>query len=893
MESLPAGTLTLMLTDIEGSSSRWEANVAVMRAAMVAHDEIVRDIVAVYGGSIVKHLGDGCWAVFTSAPRAAEAAVELLRRMQSEPWEFGERLDIRVGLHTGVVEPTDDDYFGPVPNRAARIVDLANGNQIVCSVATAGLLPGVSIRNAGPHELRGIGVEEICMIVGGGYEADDRPLRQALVPSNLPRTRTSFVGRSITAVEVARCLREEHSVVTLVGPGGIGKTRLAVEVGATLQRGAHEKVHFCDLAAVADPDAIADAVAEAVGARRQPGMNLVDSIIDYLTGREVILILDNCEHVIDAARDLIDRLQGTETLRLLATSREALRIPGEQLVVVEPLPPETIGVDLFVQRVRERDPHFEMSAADRDDVHDLIRRVDGIPLAIELAAGWARVMTPAEMLDRLGDDARLLHDAQRGTRHITLNDTVAWSYNLLPPAEATLFDRMSVFSGGCTLNAVETVCAGDSAVPVNELPALIMALVDKSMVVSRPDGPQRRFSMLETLRTFGRAQLGESGSADRYLRRHADYFREFAVAQNCRLLTPAEPDAWHVLDREWANLRAALDSFESDDAIHDGAELVTALVWYASLSMRFELFSWAEELLAAPGIEADSAYVDLCGAAAIGAYFTVDPRVTELAGAGLAANPSDPGGFCRTALAAVLLNNLHAAADSDELTSAWLATLPTEPGNKLWSEAFRTFSLSANGLPAEAAAHSAATAAIAVETGSGTAAALAAWAEGQVVTFEDPERAVAVWTDGLEWPRSLPGDHLVEHLLTGLILHFIVRHGDLVSTLRQCRDAVQRALDHHYVAGTSHLFGVSAIALCRAGDADIGARLVGAMIDNGHLPRSNARRALEVAFGTRDLEPYLATGTGLGITAAANIAIDALNAATERVGTEEPSNVVT
>jgi len=871
-----------MLTDIEGSSERWETDAATMRSAMSAHDHIVDQIVTNRDGRIVKHLGDGCWAVFTSAADAAEAAVELLARLQRGPWEPGERLDIRVGLHSGAVEPDDDDYFGPVPNRAARIVDLANGNQIVCSGATAGLLSDVALRSEGPHGLRGIGVEEIFMVFDDRYAPDERPLREAVVPSNLPRTKTSFVGRAETTAEITSFLNGSHPVVTLIGPGGVGKTRLAVEVGATLQRESNVRVHFCDLAAVADPDAVADATADAVGARRQPRMDVVDSVVDYLTDRDVYLILDNCEHVIGAVRDLVSRLQGVETLRLLATSREALHEPGEQLVVVAPLSARTGGEDLFVQRVRERDPGFEPTARDLDDVRELVRRVDGIPLAIELAAGWGSVMSPADMLERLGDDGNLFNDSRRDARHASLTDTIAWSYELMTPAEARLFDRMSVFGGGCTLEAIEAVCADGTIVPVGDVPQLVMALVDKSMIVSRRDDRHRRFSTLETLRSFGSERLIASGDAPEYRRRHAEHYREFAVRQDQRLFSPAEPDAWRGLDQEWANLRSALDWYEAEGIEHRGVELVVSLVLFASFSMRFELFAWAEELLAVPGIETDPNYVDLCGAVALGAYFAVDPRVTELAERGLAADPADPHGFCRIALAAVLLNNLHVAHDSDALTSDWLAAAPTEPASRLWSEAFRTFHLCWNGHPDEAAAHVSATRALADETGSMSAKALAAWAEGQLVSFESIDRAIAVWTDGLQWTRSLPGDHLVEHLLTGLILNFTATRGELIDSLVQCRDAVRLALDQHYVAGTSHLFGVTAIVLCRAGDAETGARLVGAMIDNGHFPRPNARRALERALDTDDLGPFLSNGAGLGITRAAHIAIEALSDAIER-----------
>jgi len=880
MSALPSGTVTFVWTDVEGSSARWEADAASMREVMTLHDAIVNESIAANGGMIVKHLGDGCWSVFTSASNALDAAADTLRRMQRDPWPLGDRLDIRIGLHTGAVESTDGDYFGPVPNRGARIVDLANGNQIVCSTATAGLLsPDVPVRNEGPHELRGIGVEEIFIVLDPRYDSDDRPLREAAVPSNLPRTRTSFVGRSQDAADAVAYLGEDHSIVTIVGPGGIGKTRLASEVGAALQRETNARVHFCDLAAVADPDAIAESVAAAIGARRQPGMDVIDSIDDYLTGREILLILDNCEHVLDVVRTLVNRLQGIETLRLLATSREALRSVGEQLLVVSPLPAETIGAELFVQRVRERDPQIELTPAAVDDIRQLVRRIDGIPLAIELAASWANVMSPAAMLDRLGNDAQLLVDTQRGARHGRLRDTIAWSYDLLTPAQAALFERLSVFSGGCSLEAIEAVCAGDPTVPIDEVPALVMALVDKSMVVSRSDGQHRRFSMLETLRGFARERLESSGIEADFQRRHADHFLDVALRQNERLFTRAESDAWSVLDLEWANLRTALDVFEAQGARREGAELVVALAWFASFSMRFELFTWSEELLATPGIESDPAYVDLCGAAALGAYFTVDDRAIELAETGLAADPTDPRGFCRIALAAVLLNNLHAADASDGLTDSWLATDPTDIGSRLWAHAFRTFHLCLNGRPVDAAIHAAVTAEIAENIGSPTAAGVAAWARGQVVSFEGLGRAIRTWTDGLEWTRSLPSEHLVEHLLRGLILNFAVERDDLSMALVGCRDAVQRAVDDHYVAGTSHLFGVTAIALCRAGDPATGALLVGSMIDHGHLPRPNARRALEEALQTTDLDHHLAAGRGLSVTRAANLAIAALDAA--------------
>lgn len=887
---LPSGTVTFLMTDIEESSARWEIDAPAMRAAIAGHDAIVTDVVDAHGGVIVKHLGDGCWAAFGSAPAAVRAAIDFQQRIQTGPWQFGERLKVRIGLHTGTTEPTEGDYFGPVPNRAARVADLANGDQIVCSTSTAHLLEGIDLRSEGMHELRGIGVEEVFMILDGQVHTDQQPLRRALAPSSLPRTHTSFVGRDHDIDTVQTFLTNGGSVVTLVGPGGVGKTRLAVEVGLQLREHFRAGIFFCDLAAISDPESLTEAVADAVGAKRQPGMDLVESIADYLIGRQALLVIDNCEHVHDAARTLVGRLQDVDSLRVLATSREPLHLMGEQIVAVSPLAPETFGAELFVQRARQSDPTF--GSIEGDDVHlrELVQRIDGIPLAIELAAAWARVMTPEKMVARLADGVAMLHDDHRVARHVTLYDTVAWSYELLPRAEAALFDRMSVFAGGCTLEAVEAVCVDAEVVRADEVPRLVMALVDKSMIVSRSDGGERRFSMLETLRTFGRDQLDASSSGAKFRRRHADYFREFAVLQNERIFSPAEADAWRVLDGEWANLRTAFDELTSDQAIEAAAELVSALVWFATFSMRFELYEWATELLETPDIEQLSAYTDLCGAAAFRAYFTVDGDVTELAARGLAASSSDKHGFCRTALAAVFLNNLHSAETSEALTSAWLASSPTEIGSRLWAEAFRTFHLCSQDPSPIAAQHAAATARIADETGSLTARGVAAWAEGQVVSLENLERGIDVWTEGLEWPRSLPGEHLVEQLLTGLILHFGVGRDDEVVALRRCQDALRRALDAHYLVGASHLLGPTAIALSRAGDAETGARLVGAMMGNGHLPRPNARRALERALGTKNLDPHFAPGAHLGVTSAVHIALDALEAAIALAGEVQPTS---
>ncbi len=886
MRALPSGTVTFLLTDIEDSSTKWEQTPGEMRDALAVHDSLVADAIAAGGGTIIKHMGDGCWAAFDAAPDAARTAVDIQQRLQRQSTGLRALLRVRIGLHTGDVQPTDGDYFGPVPNRSARVADLANGNQIVCSSATAGLLSGFELRSEGPHLLRGIGVEEVFLLQADGVEPDLRPLRRSAPPTNLPRVHTSFLGRDDDLKRAVALLDGDHSVVTMLGPGGVGKTRLAIEIGEEISTAKNKAVQFCDLAPVGDAEAVVASIADQVGARQQAGMDLLESIADYVSERQLLLIFDNCEHVVGAVASIVDRLANADGVAILATSRSALGVHGEQLLSVEPLAPETAGVDLFVSRAMQHDVTFELTDSNEAAIREIAQRLDGIPLAIELAAARIRLMTPEELVSGLDDRFRVLGGSGQGTGRDTLRDAVQWSYRLLSPEQAAVFIRMSVFAGGASLAAIAAVCADDTEITEDDIPDLVLALVDQSMIVSFVEGGVRRFSLLETMRSFGDEELTAAASRTAYRRRHADHMLALARRENDRLFTPAEPDAWRVLDLEWDNLRVALDTYQDAADVDSGAELIVSLLWYAAFAMRSELYVWAGEWLETDKIDEHPAFTDLCGIAALGEYLAVSGRVTELAERGLAANPADPGGFCRFALAAVFLNSTFTREASDALTSAWLESQPTTTGSRLWAEGFRTFHLFTYGLADEASVHAAATARIASETGGISAKALAAWAQGMVAASVDIDTALGIWTDGLEWPRSMPRDHLVEQLLDGLILHFTVEREEVGAAMRHCRGAVQSALDRHYYVGVSHLFGVTAIALARGGDAKTGAKLVGSMIAHGHRPRSNARRALAEALGD-EVEAYQAAGSMLTVTQAGQAAVDALDAALAR--TEEPA----
>ncbi len=882
MPSSPTGEVTILFTDIVNSSRQWEDDAARMRLALAAHDAITAEVVASAGGSVFKHTGDGASCAFPEPSQAVEAATIIQERLRTGTWDHGERLALRAGMHTGRVDPTDGDYFGPVPNRASRIMQLAAGGQITCSAITAKALRPDQVRSNGIHDLRGIGATEIFSIVDDRLEPRTQSLHSSANPSHLPRRFTSFLGRDTDVAAIVRLINERGGVTTLAGPGGVGKTRLAIAVGETIHARFTGGVQFCDLAQVDDPDHVVESVADVVGARLQPGMDIESSVIDYLSGRNLLIVLDNCEHVLERVRALVMRLLPIRGVVILATSREPLAVPSEKVFSVAPLDTDGSGVELFIERARARDSSFSVDESNEAAIRQIVIELGGVPLAIELAAAWARAMTPEEILQRLRRHLGLLDGGDKFGPARSIRETVQWSMELLEPDESLLLTQLSVFAGGFDLEAAQIVCSSSGRVRSEDFPLLVMALVDKSMLQVDTSSSVSRFGMLETIRDFVELSLSEIDPASEIRLRHAKHYLKMAQTHSELIFGPAEGESWAKLDAEWGNIRKALDTFEQFGATDDSIDLVLALSWFSTFSMRFELFSWVGELLHLDQISTHPRFVDLCGARALGLYFTVDAGASAMARRGLEANPADRMGLCRTALSAIYLNNVHTPVESGMLTRAWLESGPSGTANKLWAESFRVFHLCSYEPGADPSGHAENVSAIARQTGSPTAIALGYWAAGQVAAIEDHTAAIELWKLGLDWTRSLPGNQLLEHLLLGLIVHYEVRSGDLRQVLELCRSSLQGAIRQHYVAGTSHLFGVTAIALCRAGDPVSGARLVGAMIANGHHPRANAVKALEDSLGDK-LQGCLAAGRPLAISVAAVDGIKALTLAIEEL----------
>ena len=430
----PSGVVTFLFTDVEGSTRRWEADAEGMRAALAAHDEVLRSAIEGHGGWLFKHTGDGVCAAFASPRSAVDAAVAAQRELQ---------LPVRMGLATGEAELRDSDYFGTVLNRAARVMATGHGGQILLADSTAVLLSGVDLMDLGARRLRDVPTPVgVFQVRAPGLATDFPPLRALdTSPGNLRRATSSLIGREFELDEVQAAVKA-HRLVTLTGVGGVGKTRLALEVAARLVDEFPDGVWFFELAAVTDPASVPDAVAAVLGITQQPGMSVSETVAAALDGRVRLLVFDNCEHVRDAAADLVESiLAQSATVRILATSREGLGIPDEQMWLVPSLDLgagiDSAAVDLFVERARSVASGFSLATTDEASaVVEICRRLDGIPLAIELAASRMASMTASEVRDRLGQRFRLLVGSRRGpSHHQTLRHAVAWSYDLLDEAE--------------------------------------------------------------------------------------------------------------------------------------------------------------------------------------------------------------------------------------------------------------------------------------------------------------------------------------------------------------------------------------------------------------------------------------------------------------------------
>jgi predicted ATPase/class 3 adenylate cyclase len=589
----PSGVVTFLFTDVEGSTRRWEADAEGMRVALAAHDEVLRGAIQAHGGWLFKHTGDGVCAAFASPKSAVDAAVTAQRALE---------LPVRMGIATGEAELREADYFGAVLNRAARVMAAGHGGQILLAESTAGLLSGVDLVDLGSRRLRDLPTPvQVFQVQAEGLRTDFPPLRAVDAGlGNLRPAPTSFIGRESELDEVQAAVKA-HRLVTLTGVGGVGKTRLAVEVAGRLADEFPDGVWFFELAAVTDPAAIPDAVAAVLGITQQPGKTVSESVAAALEGRVRLLVIDNCEHVLDSAADLIEAiLAHSATVRILATSREGLGVADEQ---VWPVPSLEVGteidspaVSLFIERAHSVAPRFTPTRED-DAVVEICQRLDGIPLAIELAASRMASMTASEMRDRLDHRFKLLVGSRRGLqRHHTLRHAVAWSYDLLGEAEKALLERCSVFAGGFDLQSACAIARYDDSDDYAVLD-LLDALVRKSLLIADRSSGRTRFSMLETIREFAEEQLVARGEATRCREAHARHFAERESDILALWDSPRQREAYTWFTAELANLRAAFRWAADHGDLDTAAPVATYAGFLGYLVENYEPIAWAEELI--------------------------------------------------------------------------------------------------------------------------------------------------------------------------------------------------------------------------------------------------------------------------------------------------------
>jgi predicted ATPase/class 3 adenylate cyclase len=623
-ENLPTGTITFLLTDIEGSTELWEQNPESMRSVLIRHDAIFDTAVDGHSGVHVRPRGEGDsrFAVFQDAVNAVSAAVEIQGNMASEAWEMPAPLRVRIGLHTGVADLRMGDYYGSAVNRSARLRGLGHGGQTLLSLTTKELvqdnLPeGATIEDLGFHNLKGLTrPENVFQVLITGLSQEFPPLKSLEnLPNNLPAQTTQFIGRDEEMAEIL-AIFNDHNVrlITLTGPGGTGKTRLSQEAAAEMLDDYPDGIYFIPLAPISDPDLVPSTIARTIGVREGGGLPPLDNLKSYLKDQQMLLILDNFEQVMDATLVASELLIAAPSLKLIVTSRIPLRVRGEQEYPVSPLDvpsaemeiedvSEIECVQLFVALAQAANPRFELNEQNAPAVAEICRQLDGLPLAIEIAAARSRMLSPQAMLKRLDESLKLLTGGPKDlpARQQTLRGAIDWSYDLLEAAERTLFARLGVFVGGFTFEAVEAVCN-----PQDELDVLggVETLLDNSLVrVASSNDEEPRFELLQTIREYALEKLRDTGELEAVRQHHAVYFNQKSDEIMWQLYSTNSVEYLKVLETEQDNFRAALTwSLESPERIGVGIQIAYRIFWFWYRYGHFhEGRDWCERLLSRTG----------------------------------------------------------------------------------------------------------------------------------------------------------------------------------------------------------------------------------------------------------------------------------------------------
>jgi predicted ATPase/class 3 adenylate cyclase len=613
----PTGTVTFLFSDVEGSTQRWERDRSGMEAAVRLHDGLMRSAIVDHHGHVFKTIGDEFCAVFARPDDAVAAALDAQRALLAADFGSVGELPVRMALHTGTSEERDDDYFGPTVNRVARLLAIGNGGQVLVSGVTTDLVQGTmpeqaALRDLGAHRLRDLTYpEQVYQLVAPGLRSDFPALRSLEeLPNNLPLQLTSFVGREHEIAEIESYLRR-HRVVTIVGSGGVGKTRTSLQVGANMLDGLGDGVWFVELAPLADGSMITSAIASALGIELSAGAS-IDTLVAVLKAKSLLLILDNCEHLVEPAARVVDALvRGCPKITVLASSRQGLGIAGEatyrmpslslpDAAVTAGLTPSELrrfgAIALFVERAEAADQHFLLSAENAGAVADICRRLDGIAFAIELAAARVRMLTPQQLQRRLDERFRVLTGGSRTAlpRQQTLRALIDWSHELLDLRERTLFRRVGIFVDGFSIEAAGAVCT-DAAFDEFELFDVLASLVDKSLITTELSGAATRYRLLESTRAYALEKLTEAAETTLLAERHLRHYEELA-SRSLEAFQAFAVDPFEWVGGDLENFRAAIAYALGNGHPLSAAQLAIA-AYGADVSPSDEIVNWLERSL--------------------------------------------------------------------------------------------------------------------------------------------------------------------------------------------------------------------------------------------------------------------------------------------------------
>jgi predicted ATPase/class 3 adenylate cyclase len=881
----PSGAVTFLFTDVEGSTRRWEADAEGMRAALAAHDEVLSRVIEAHGGWLFKHTGDGVCAAFASPRSAVDAAVAAQRGLE---------LPVRMGLATGEAELRGTDYFGAVLNRAARVMAAGHGGQILLAESTAGLLSGVDLLDLGPRRLRDLPTPvQVFQVQADGLRTDFPSLRALDAgPGNLRPAPTSFIGRESELDEVQAAVKA-HRLVTLTGVGGVGKTRLALEVAARLVDEFPDGVWFFELAAVADPAAVPDAVAAVLGITQQPGKSVAESVAAALEGRSRLLVFDNCEHVVDSVADLVEAiLAASATVTILATSREGVGVSEEQLWRVPSLDvnsgTESAAVNLFVDRAHSVVSDFSLAQpGEADAVVEICRRLDGIPLAIELAASRMASMTVNEVRDRLDQRFRLLVGSRRGlSRHQTLRHAVAWSYDHLDDAEKTLLDRCSVFAGGFDLQSACAVMGSEDDFAILDL---LDALVRKSLLVADRSSGRTRFAMLETIRQFAEERLVARGDASEIRAAHSRYFAGREAAVLALWDSPRQREAHDWFTVELANLRTAFRWAADRGDLDVAATIATHVGWLGVGVQTYEPIAWAEELIE-PARAVDHPRLAFLYVIASQCFTT--GRIEAAVGY------SDAGqivlGRSRDALPygiEAVLGVVYVAIGQPERLAEWCrAQLARRRDNDVHLRAWRVGALALAGSGGEAMDSADGLIEAAEATGNPFLLALALSAYGSAFRDADPVGALNALGRGLVIAQD-SGDRAAASILALFLARLEAEHGDPVAALDHLALAIRNYHDSGDTTTIRVALAVLAVLFDRLGRYEPAATISGfalsPMAAAGVPEITTASTHLRDVLGDQTYESLARKGETMTAAAMATYAYDQIDQA--RTELEHPS----